>query len=170
MISHAVRPAVLFEDDVDRTFFLSVVAETVRKLDWTCMEICLLDTHYHLLVETCDWSLSAGMHRINHRHACRYNARHRRRGHVTEARFYSRRIRTEADLIAVYGYIARNPVRAGICTRCEDWPWGSYSALIKGSERMSFVDPSRVLGCLSDDRERAIEMLRAYVDGAVMVL
>lgn len=166
--SHSVRSTELFRDDIDRMRFLTELAGTVATYGWTCIEVCVITTHYHLLIETFDESLPFGMHRINFRHACRFNSRHRLRGHVFEARYFSDRIMSEAHLLAAYAYIARNPVDAGVCSSCEAWPWSSHGALCAGRP-MTFVDASRVLGCFDEDAEIALERLRAFVDASVTV-
>jgi REP element-mobilizing transposase RayT len=167
--AHSVRSTELFRDDIDRMRFLTDLAGTIARYGWTCIEVCLLTTHYHMLIETFDESLPLGMHRLNFRHACRYNSRHRLRGHVFDAPYFSDRITSEAHLLAAYAYIARNPVDAGLCDSCEAWPWSSHSTLCAGKP-MTFVDASRVLGCFGDDPEVALERLRAFVDGLVTVL
>jgi putative transposase len=164
--AHSVRSTELYRDDIDRMRFLTEVAGTVDKYGWTCMEVCLLTTHYHVLVETFDESLPLGMHRINFRHACRFNSRYGLRGHAFDARYYSDRITGDAHLLAAYAYVARNPVEAGLCSTCEAWPWSSHSALSAG-QPMTFVDASQVLGCFGNDPGLALERLRSFVDASV---
>src|SRR5262245_29409273 len=168
--SHSVRSTELFRDDVDRMSFLTELAATVSSYRWTCACVCLMTTHYHLLVETPDASLPFGMHRINWRHARRFNARHGLRGHAFDRRYFSKRITDEPHLLATYAYVVRNPVEAGVCAKCEEWPWCSYRSLFVSSKPMTFVDPSCVLGCFGDDRDFALAQLRGCVEGSVAVL
>jgi REP element-mobilizing transposase RayT len=161
--SHSVRSTELFFDDVDRLVFLSELARTSSALDWTCINFCLLTTHYHLLVETPDESLPYGMQQLNCRHACRLNSRHRLSGHAIDRRYWSRRIADEADLLTTYRYQARNPVAAGLCDHPADWPWSSYRVLVD-PDAFTFVDPTRVLECFGGSRDRAAELLRAFVE------
>jgi REP element-mobilizing transposase RayT len=168
--AHSVRSTELFRDDLDRILFLTELAATASKFGWKCVCVCLMTTHYHLIVETPDASLPAGMFRINFRHARRFNARHGLRGHAFDRRYFSKRITDEAHLLATYAYVVRNPIEAGLCGACDDWPWCSYGSLFKPSKPMSFVDPSCVLGCFGEDRDFALEQLRACVEGSVAVL
>jgi REP element-mobilizing transposase RayT len=161
--AHSVRSTDLFVDDLDRLVFLDEVVRTVDVLDWTCIGFCLMNTHYHLLVETRDASLSYGMQQINFRHACRLNARHLMRGHAFDRRFWSKRIRDEAHCQTTYRYVMRNPVIAGLCADPRDWPWSSYRAVFD-DRIFTFVDASAVLACFGPSRERAIEQLRAFVE------
>jgi REP element-mobilizing transposase RayT len=162
---HAVRSTELYRDEVDRVFFLTELARTVAQYEWTCMSVCEMTTHYHLLIETHDESLPLGMHRLNFNHARRFNARHRLRGHVLEKRYHSDRIESDAHLLAVYRYDANNPVKAGLCDAPQDWPWCSYGALFRPTDMYSFVDPTRVLECLGGSRAGALEKLRLLVEG-----
>jgi REP element-mobilizing transposase RayT len=161
--SHAVRSTELFTDDVERLTFIGELAGMAAKLGWTVIAVVLMNTHYHLIVETADLSLADGMHRLNFRYACRFNSIHRLRGHVLEARYFSKRIGDDAQLIAAYAYVARNPVKAGLCAKADDWPWSSYAALVNGTESFTFVDASRILE-LFGGGEDARERLRLYVD------
>lgn len=47
----------IFLDDEDRLQFLAVLAETVSRFSWLCHAYCLMDNHYHLLIETPDGNL-----------------------------------------------------------------------------------------------------------------
>ena len=44
--------AAIFEDDSDRKLFLWVLCQVVRRYNWLCHAYCLMDNHYHLLIET----------------------------------------------------------------------------------------------------------------------
>ena len=161
--THSVWTSVLFKDDIDRMRFVTEVAKTISRLGWTCMCVTLLNTHFHLLVETFDESLSAGMKHLNLSHASRFNARHRMRGHVVDGRFWSERVDTDAYLLSTFRYIARNAVEAGLCSSPEEWLWCSYRALVEPVETFTFVDISRVIDCWGPS-DNAIAELRRFVE------
>jgi putative transposase len=161
--THSVWTSVLFRDDIDRMHFLTELAKTISKLGWTCMCVSLLSTHYHLLIETFDESLSIGMKHLNLTHATRFNARHKLRGHVVDGRFWSDRIETEAHLLAAFRYICRNACEAGICSSPGEWPWCSYRALVEPAESYTFVDITRVTSCWGPG-ETTVEQLRQFVE------
>jgi putative transposase len=161
--THSVWTSVLFRDDVDRMRFLTELAKTAAKYGWTCISVTLMTTHYHLLLETFDRSLSIGMKHLNLAHAARFNARHKLRGHVVDGRFWSDRAETDAHLLAAFRYIARNACDAGLCRSPADWPWCSYRALRGPSESFTFVDVSRVRNCWGPGRT-SDEQLRRFVE------
>ncbi len=63
--THSVWTSVLFRDDIDRMLFVIELARTIARLGWTCIAVTVLGTHFHLLVETFDESLSIGMKHLN---------------------------------------------------------------------------------------------------------
>jgi putative transposase len=121
------RGVPVFRDDDDRRVFLHLVWRTTEGHHWRCFAICVLSTHYHLVVEATRTALSAGMQRLNSAYARYFNRRHGRFGHVFAERFSSRAIEDETYLYEACAYVVLNPVKAGLCERAADWPW-SYSA------------------------------------------
>lgn len=117
----------LFRDDDDRRVFMSLVWRTARKHGWTCHAICVMGTHYHLVLRSTRSSLSVGLHRLNWLYARYFNTRHDRFGHVFAERFSARSIESEVYLYDACVYVLLNPVKAGLCAQVDDWPW-SYSS------------------------------------------
>lgn len=106
----------VYRDDADRSLFLETLAHTVARFDWICHAYCLMDNHYHLVVETPRANLPAGMRQLNGLYAQRFNRRHDRCGHVFQARYRSILIEKQEHLLTACRYVVLNPVRAGICT------------------------------------------------------
>lgn len=85
-----------------------------------------MTTHYHLVVEATCRELSRGVQRLNGRYAVTFNRRHDRWGHLFAERFTARVIDSDEYLFDVCTYVTLNPVKAGLCSRPEEWPW-SYN-------------------------------------------
>jgi len=162
--AHSVWSAELFADDLDRARGVSEMARATHRQRWVCVAACLMTNHYHLLLEVPDDALPLGMQELNFRYAAGYNARHGLRGHVFAGRYGSRRVETQADLLDTYRYVVRNPVRAGLCNRPEDWRWSSYAGAIGQAETFTFVDAGRIVDHFGDPRDAAIARLRLFVD------
>jgi REP element-mobilizing transposase RayT len=113
----------IVRDDIDRRFFVRQLTEVTRRFGWLCYVFCLMDNHFHLVVETERLWLSGGMHRLSFFHAQRFNRRYERVGHLFQNRFKARVVEDDDDFAAVCLYVLSNPVRAGLCKRIEDWPW-----------------------------------------------
>lgn len=159
VFTHCVYAAPAhFRDDVDRLEFLRRLARVTAKHEWTCIAFCLMGTHYHLIVEVEDDVLPTAMHSLNLGYALGFNKRHGLKGHVQHQPYGSRRIRTTASLAVRFRYVARNPVRAGLCTDPADWLWSSYAGTVGLGDPFPFVDAQAVTTYIADMAE-----LRAWV-------
>jgi len=120
----------IFADDEDRTAFLDGLVRACERFDWVLWAYCLMDNHYHLLVETRRPSLSRGMREVNGTYTQRFNRRHRRVGHVLQGRFKAVLVDKDSYLLEVSRYIVLNPVRARLCASASEWVWSSYPAVM----------------------------------------
>jgi REP element-mobilizing transposase RayT len=120
-------PTPLFRDDDDRHLFLDLTWRAAGKHRWTLHAVCILGSHYHLVLETTRERLSSGLHWLNWSYARCANVKAGTLGHVFASRFGARSIAGEEYLYDACAYVLLNPVRAGLCDRVEDWPW-SYSS------------------------------------------
>ena len=120
----AARP--VFPDGDDRTAFLTFARHCECRYRWTCHAICVMSTHYHVVLESTRERLSQGVHRLNWLYATYFNARYGSFGHVFAERFSARVIEGEERVFETCAYVLLNPVKARLCERVEDWPW-SYS-------------------------------------------
>ena len=115
----------IFHDDADRLDWISLLVRTGERFRWRLWTYCLMTNHFHLVLETELEELSRGMHRLNGTYAQRFNRRHRRTGHLFQDRFAVRAITNERRLVATCAYVLDNPVRAGLCSSADDWPWSA---------------------------------------------
>ena len=157
------RSQPLYVDARDRVGFLRVLASVSRQFGWLVRLYCLMDNHYHLVVETPKPDLSAAMHRLNSAYAHWFNDVHEVEGHLFERRFRSTLVVTEGHAIQAARYIPLNPVRAGLCSRPEQYRWSSYAATIGRADRPEFLRDDWVLRMFDSDLERARELYGAFV-------
>ena len=143
----------LYRDDLDRLTYLRHLARVTGNELWTCMTYCLMGTHNHLIVAVEDEMLSRAMHSLNLGYARDFNRRHGLKGHVQFAPYGARRIHSDASLLTRFRYVVRNPVRAGLCARPEEWPWSSYAGTAGLGDRTTFVDDRRIVALFADPQE-----------------
>jgi putative transposase len=117
----------IFRDDEDRETFMDLVWRTARRHGWTCYALCVLGSHYHLVLETTRPALSSGVRRLNWTYAVYFNTKYGAVGHIFADRFGARAIEGDEYLHDACSYVLLNPVRAGLCERVEDWPWSYCS-------------------------------------------
>ena len=126
--SRGDRREEIFADDTDRQQWLDILASVCRRTGWRCYAYCLMENHYHIIIETPHANLSQGMRQLNGVYTQKTNRRHHRVGHVFQGRYKAIIIDKDNYLLEACRYVALNPVRAQLVEKCGDWPWSSYPA------------------------------------------
>jgi hypothetical protein len=109
------------------------------------------------------------MARLDTGYARSFNLRHQRRGYLFQNRFRSRVVSSDADLVAVVGYLYRNPLEAGIVASIGElarWPWSGFSALIGTRAPRPFEAVGATLALFGDDPDTARRGLLQHVSRA----
>ncbi len=120
----------VFKDDQDRELFLKILAEVNKRYHWFCHAYCLMDNHYHLLIETPEGNLSLGMRQLNGVYTQAFNKKRNRTGHLFQGRYKAILIQKDNHLLEACRYVVLNPVGARLVERPEDWKWSSYRATV----------------------------------------
>lgn len=126
--SRGDRREPIFEDDADRHAWLSVLAEALDRFQATVYAYCLMDNHYHIILQTHRPNLSRLMRHVNGVYTLRYNRRHDKVGHLFQGRFKAILVDLESYFLEVCRYVDLNPVRARSARHPVNWPWSSYRA------------------------------------------
>ncbi len=121
----AVNRDPLFLDDTARTTFLRAVEQMRDTSGCAVLAYCLMSNHVHLVLETGDEPIGAAVKRLGVRYAWWFNHRYGRVGHLFQDRFLSRPVEDDAYFVTLIRYVWDNPVKAGLVTRPEDYPWSS---------------------------------------------
>lgn len=157
------RQESIFLSDEDRFGFLEILGKTIVRYNWLCHAYCLMDNHYHLLVETIDANLSIGMRQLNGMYTQLSNRNHKKVGHVFQGRFKSILIERDSYLLELCRYIVCNPVKAGICPKPGDWGWSSYNPTAFGRNVPEYLSVDWILSQFSEDNKRARKLYREFV-------
>ena len=120
-----VRRQTTFFNDLDYRRYLRLAAELLQDVNLEIWAYCLMPNHMHaIVVPRCNESLSKFFAQLHRRYARGTNRRNEWRGHLWQERFYSV-VMDESHTLCAMRYVERNPVRAGLCQRAQDWPWSS---------------------------------------------
>jgi REP element-mobilizing transposase RayT len=161
--SRGNRRQTIYSCDGERRLFLALLWAVAADHGWRVHAYCLMGNHYHLLVETTQPTLSAGMQRLQSLYAQRFNRRHQLTGHLFEGRFHATLIEGNVQLVAVARYIVCNPVRAGICATAGEWPWSSYRATTAETNPQQ-LHRQLLLAQFSPDPTRARARFSQYIN------
>ena len=155
--------ADIFEDDQDRHAFLETLGKVVQRFHWLCHAYCLMDNHYHLVLETPEGNLSKGMRQLNGIYTQAYNRRHRRVGHVLQGRYKAVLIQKDSHLLEVCRYVVLNPVRAKAARSAKQWRWCSYRATAGMEKSPPWLTVDWVLSQFAHRRTTAATHYRRFV-------
>jgi putative transposase len=141
----------VFVSDRDRLDLLQRLAVLVERHAWTVYAHCLMTNHYHLVLQVADDGLSKGMCVLNAHFARSANRRHGRTGHLFQRRFHAEPTGRQSHLLEAIRYLALNPIRAGLCSRPEQWRWSSYRACAGLDYAPDFLAVDNVLKLFAAD-------------------
>lgn len=123
----------IFCDDRDRIFFLSNLKKLLHKTKVKILAYCLMINHFHLLLIPPDKnSLSKCIHGLTFIHAQVFNSKYDRKGRLWQNRYFSCPVDFGEHLWTVARYIERNPVRAKLIQKPDEWKWSSARFHIHG--------------------------------------
>jgi REP element-mobilizing transposase RayT len=152
VMSRGDRREKIFLDDVDRHDFIKTLAEACQKTGWQVQAYCLMPNHYHLVLETPQPNLVAGMAWLQSAYTIRLNHRHQLFGHVFSGRYKAQLVEGSGNgyLRTACDYVHLNPVRARMLKpqeRLVSYPWSSFGAYLAAPEhRPGWVRVDRLLG------------------------
>lgn len=155
--------ALIFEEDGDRERFLETLGQVVERFNWFCHAYCLMGNHYHLMIETPEANLAAGMRQLNGVYTQRFNRRHRRVGHVFQGRFKAILVDRDSYLLELCRYVVLNPVRARMVKRAGDYRWSSYRATAGITETPTFLTCEWALSQFAQTEAVARRKYREFV-------
>jgi putative transposase len=128
VINRGVRRWRLFETDLDYQTCLQLLGETRERYPVDLYAYCLMPNHFHLVVRpTVDGQLSKFMQWFTATHSRRWHLLRGTTGtgSVYQGRFRAFPVQTDEHFLTVCRYVERNPLRAKLVARAEDWAWSS---------------------------------------------
>lgn len=145
----------LFKKEADFAAFEQVLAEAFERLPLRILGYTVMGNHWHFVVwprQRQHQQVSEFFRWLTVTHTQRWHAHHGTSGmgHVYQGRFKSFPIAADEHLLAVLRYVERNPLRAGLVERAEQWRWGSLYRRTQGTaeERSLLADSPVPLGRL----------------------
>ncbi len=127
LIQRGNNRSAIFFDDADRQAYLGWLGEALACEGCTLHAYVLMTNHVHLLV-TADHpsSLPRALQSLGRRYVGHVNRLHHRTGTLWEGRYKSTVVDSETYVLACHRYIETNPLRAGMVSVPEGYPWSSF--------------------------------------------
>jgi putative transposase len=151
LMSRGDHREAIFRDDADRRAFLDTLDEACTKTGWQVHAWCLMGNHFHLVAETPQPNLVAGMKWLLGTYTARFNRRHKLFGHLFSGRYKSLVIDERGGdyLRTACDYVHLNPFRAGLIAADEPlsaFVWSSYLPYLWPGRRPAWLRVDRLLG------------------------
>jgi len=127
------RLKVFFSDD-DKGVYLELIRRHAQKCGLSIWAYCLMDNHVHMVIIPKEKdSLARGLGEAHRKYTSLINIRENWRGYLWQGRFISYPM-DGGHLFAAVRYIERNPVRARIVSRAEQYKWSSAPAHVLNAQ------------------------------------
>ena len=131
VINRGVERRDIFISDDDRDKFITIIDESAQVYRFIMHSFCLMDNHYHFLLEISNKNLSQLMRQINSKYSIFLNKKYDRVGPLWQGRFKSWFVYDDSYLFSIIKYIEINPVKAGITKKVGDFKYASSFFLKK---------------------------------------
>ena len=176
------RREPIFRDDADRNRFVETLAEVCKRSGWQVHAYCLMANHFHLVVETPEPTLVAGMKWFLGTYTGRFNRRHKLFGHLFSGRYKALIVDGSGNgyLRMVCDYVHLNPSRAKLLKPQQElrtYRWSSWPDYLKAPRsRPAWLRVDRLMGELRipldgaagrRELERIMEVRRRSEEGVV---
>jgi REP element-mobilizing transposase RayT len=158
IVNRGVNRMNIFVNDEDKEKFLQILCKACRVYGVIVHEYCLMDNHYHILIENSQENLSLFMRQLNANYAIYFNKKTKRIGHLWQGRYSSWYIMGDEYLYRTIKYIALNPISAGIVQSIKESSFTLSSLLLNGDEIPLCTQQSMLI------KQYDIETLAEYLE------
>jgi putative transposase len=159
--------AAIYSDDADRRGFLDVLTDVVQHGNWLCHAFCLMDNHYHLVLETPDGHLAREMRQLNGIYTQQFNRRHNRIGHVFQGRYKAILVERDSYLLTLCRYVVLNPVRGGLVKAVADYHWSSSRSTVGLESCAACLQTDWLLAQFGNKRTEAQRRYGAFIQDGI---
>lgn len=156
----------------DREQFLSYLESATERYGAIIHAYCLMDNHYHLLLETPLGNLSKIMQHINSAYTMYFNIKRKRSGHLLQGRYKAILVEVDEYAKELSRYIHYNPVRAKILDDPKKYEWSSCRYFTIEPKAPEWLHREFILGYFGEDRLAAMQSYQRFldsVDGAELI-
>ena len=154
----------IFMDDGDRTRFFLLLQESVERFDYRIHAFCLMSNHLHLALQVGHIPLSRIMQNIGFRYTQFVNRTYRRSGHLFQGRYKALLIDADSYLLELIRYIHLNPVRVGMTSVPESYPWSSHASYLSLVPRPPWLTVEWALAQFAAKKLTAIRRYGKFVE------
>jgi putative transposase len=157
----------VFKSERDREKFLEYLESSVVRYGAIIHAYCLMNNHYHILLETPSGNLSQVMQHINGAYTNYFNAKRKRSGHLFQGRYKAILIEADEYASELSRYIHLNPVRVSVASMPDEYRWSSYRDYIGLREAPKWLNTRFILGLFGGSIAACRKKYRTFVEEAI---
>jgi REP element-mobilizing transposase RayT len=166
VFSRGNRKTRIFPNRETKEYFIKRLGQGSTKFGVMIHAYCIMDNHYHLLLQTVKPNISEFMHYLGSAYAV-YMSKMGWAGHVFAGRYEALCVEEGRYFLESSRYIHLNPVRAEIADRPQDYPWSSYQCFIGITDRPEWLEVDATLGHFGleteENRSSAVDSYNEFV-------
>jgi REP element-mobilizing transposase RayT len=167
VISRGNEKKAIFKTRRDREQFLGYLESATERYGAIIYAYCLMDNHYHLLMETPLGNLSKIMQHINGAYTMYFNTKRKRFGHLLQGRYKAILVEADAYAKALSRYIHLNPVQAGLEADPNSYEWSSCQYYTTQREAPEWLQRDFILGYFDVDQTKAMKNYRIFLEAVL---
>jgi len=157
----------VFKSKRDREKFFEYLESATQRYDAVIHAFCLMDNHYHLLLETPFGNLSQIMRHINGAYTTYFNVKRSRAGHLFQGRYKAILVDIDEYAKELSRYIHLNPVRAKMVEIPELYDWSSYKFYIGKAKPPKWLYRDFILGYSGRKASAAQNRYKRFVSSLI---
>src|SRR4030042_620738 len=142
ILNRANGKEMIFQKEKDYESFEKILFEGKEKYPINIFSFSIMPNHWHFVLSSQKGENIPGFMRwITHTHTQRWHANHNSigHGHIYQGRYKSFPIERDNHFLQVCRYAERNPLRAGLVQKAEDWKWSSLWIRKNGTEKQKLL-------------------------------
>ncbi len=160
VIARGIDRKSIFKTKKDKVYFLQRLGKLVEESDFKLFAWCIMDNHFHLLLQTGNDPLSTIMRKLLTGYAVNYNRKYKRTGHLFQNRYKSILCDKDEYLLRLIRYIHLNPVKANII-KAEKLDICHQGLVL--SDDTCLIEIDEVLSYFSKKRSEALSKYRQFI-------
>ena len=166
MTSRGNERKKIYFSKYDYNKFKEYLGEAQDKYGYKLHCYVLMSNHYHLVIETPNGNISKIMHYINGAYTNYINKKRNRSGHLLQGRYKGILIDQDRYLLELSRYLHLNPVRAGMVSKPEEYPYSSYNSYI-ARKKETIITRELILRMISRDSKDGLKQYKEFVENAL---
>ena len=136
VVNRGIERSNIYKSDEDKEKFLEIVCKACEIYKVNIHDYCLMDNHYHLLIETTSENIGLYMRQINSNYTKYFNKKYKRSGYLWRGRYSSWYITDEKYLYKLFRYIEHNPIEAKISNRVGEYPFTLVATIVHNNQEV----------------------------------